>query len=497
MQIELPILLLILMLFYVPRINYLLNALMASLVIIVLYILYDVFYIFLARGPRNSDLANIMLIDDFSPVMYWSMVGILLFLVSLIGYLFYIQKYNVSKRVFFIHMSLKVILLVGMLVLVRSETAIAYMDKYFKYYSWSEPKTIKKNGRFSSFVYYGIKRELASKKLENYRKKSLDVEELLFPQKVISHKRNLYIVILESFVDPRLIKDVKFNKTPLADNIKRYLNNSMFDLVISPIYGGGTSQAEFEVLTGVRALAKVNSIEFNTMEGCAVPGFIHLLKENGYNTYAVIGTGPQYYNAKVAYKSLGFEESDFLGEYSKYRVEKGKGKIFDGVLYQYVLQNLEKEKYYSPYIIYILGMYGHFPYNRDIDKQPDIISVTHTDARVKRIANQFYYRTKAMGEYIDAILQKDPDAIIYFSSDHLPPLFDKNVVYQKAQKLNIALLLDGGKRVDINGLYYYEIPRLIYRMLTGKSKNIKGRLGLLQEQEEEIYFKALSCSLAE
>ena len=85
-----------------------------------------------------------------------------------------------------------------------------------------------------------------------------------------------------------------------------------------------------------------------------------------------------------------------------------------------------------------------------------------------RVANQFYYRTKALANYIDNILSVDPSSIIFITSDHLPPLLNNGIKYIKEKKENISLLLIDGKRIDINDLYYYDIPRLILKLLKSK-----------------------------
>jgi len=143
-------------------------------------------------------------------------------------------------------------------------------------------------------------------------------------------------------------------------------------------------------------------------------------------------------------------------------------------------------------VSYILGMYGHFPYDRNLDIRPNVIKVTHQDSRVQKIANQFYYRTEALARYIDTILLNDPQSIIYISSDHLPPLLTNGITYKKPSLENIALLLMDGKPIDINGLYYYDIPRFIWKLLQNDSNALKS---IDKNIYEDIYFKALSEGL--
>jgi len=451
-----------------------------------LYVLFDVFYYFLSRSPRVGDLSNANVLSDFSPLMSMGLV-IIIVLVS-IPFLYILYRFKKSYTTF----TIKIITLIGLFYFLNTSQFSDYLFKKFKFYNWSQSKTINKNGRFTSFIYYGIMSKQAKEKLAQYKNKNIDINSILFKELKLTNKPNIYIVVLESFIDPRLIKDAIFDKSPLFEGLKKYLPNGNFSYVISPVYGGGTSQAEFEILTGVKALAKVNSIEFNTLEGKQISGFTDILKKNGYSTYANIATYSGYYNSKEAYHSIGFDETIFLEESDDFQKNEDEEKIFDGDVYDYNIKKLKSNSYKKPYLHYTLGMYGHFPYERNIKKRVDVISTSYPDKRVERIANQFYYRTKALTKYIDNILEFDPNSIIYVTSDHIPPLLTNGVKYTKPQTENIAFLVVDGKAVDVNRRHYNDIPRLIWKLL----RDDKTKLNEIDTVTyENIYFKALSESL--
>jgi len=488
-SLEIPFLFILLSLLYFPAKSLYKTILFAVIPIIGLYLMYDIFYYFLARSPRVSDIVNVAVIKDFSLPISLGFFAMVLLIVGSIFYLIYSYKKRVSPKDFYITLLIKILAIFSLLYFLNSEFFQKYFFKRFNYFSWSQSRTIRKNGRFSSFLYYHYKHKNAKKKLLTFKEKNINVNKILFKNISLKEKSNIYIVILESFIDPRLIKNATFNRTPLAKNMQKYLINRNFSYTISPIYGGGTSQAEFEILTAIPALAKVNSIEFNSLEGNQIPGFVNLLKQNGYHTYANIATFSGYYNSKDAYKSIGFDNIDFLEESRDFTKREGDKHIFDGDVYNYIIKKIDKKYYKKPYLLYLLGMYGHFPYDRNKKLRPDIIKTNYKDKRISKIANQFYYRTKALGEYIDKILLKDPHSIIFVSSDHLPPLLNHGVEYKRTSKENIALLLVNGKAVDIDGFNYYEIPRIIINLLNNKSKQIKK---IEDKKLEDLYFKTIS-----
>ena len=236
----------------------------------------------------------------------------------------------------------------------------------------------------------------------------------------------------------------------------------------------------------------MSSIEFNVLEGNNISGFVNSLKKNGYKTRANIATNSSYFNSNNAYRSIGISEVMFLEENDDFELRVGDKKIFDGDIYNYNLHELKEQNLKTPYLHYTLGMYGHFPYDRNLVLRPDIITTTHNDERINRIANQFYYRTNALAKYIDKILSADPLSIIFIASDHLPPILTNDIKYTKPKTENIALLLIDGKTIDINGLYYYDIPRVIWKQL--KNDNVKLEK-IDSKTYEDMYFKALSESL--
>ncbi len=272
-------------------------------------------------------------------------------------------------------------------------------------------------------------------------------------------------------MDPRLIQELKLDSTVLAPNLLQYLpkrnGKEDFSYPISPVYGGGTAQAEFEVLSGVPALAKIYSADFCAMRGEKTDSLINKLDKCGYTTIATIASTSAVYNSQQAYTSLGIQDIVFLGE-DEEMLKKAYDKdiFFDGDVFDYNLQRiipiLQQKR---PLLNYILGIYGHAAYGRDKEKRPDVFTIK-TSKDMLSIINQFYYRTRALADYLEKLRELDPTALIYITSDHLPPILGHNIHYKFDKYVNIALLLNAGKPVDVSGKKYYQIPWLIWDILT-------------------------------
>lgn len=497
-KLEVPLLLTILTLFYYQKIqNKFVKHLSFPALIIMIYLLFDIFYIFLGKSPSPSDFQNLSLIFEFSLEMG---VGFLMFF-ALIPLIFFVWFFHLTKEYVFktliISLSVRLFFLSLLLFFFTTKPFDDFQKNIFKHVIWSQENTIRYNGRFSSFLFYANQQNENYLYLKKYseKNKAIDIHKSLYPNK-ISTPRNIHMIVLESFIDPRLIQNLRFNRTPLSKNLIPYLlgDKGKFSQIISPVYGGGTAQAEFELLTGIKALEKVNSIEFNVMNGGKINGFSKLLSDNNYATIATIATSSKYFNSKKAYESLGFDTVTYLQEDKEFIKKMSNPLIFDGDVLDY---NLKKIRHFitsnnRPVFNYILGIYGHIPFRRDYTKRPDTIRVETEDAKLRRIVNQFYYRTKAIEDYIKNILSIDRNSIIYITSDHLPSILSNDIVYKYNKYNNISLFINNGITIDVTGKHLYEIPWLIWDLLSTKSnpRNIQSK------HMENLYYKALSESIS-
>jgi phosphoglycerol transferase MdoB-like AlkP superfamily enzyme len=285
-------------------------------------------------------------------------------------------------------------------------------------------------------------------------------------------QRNVHLIVLESFVDPRLIEGVQFDRSPLHPSMRELLGDSgAFDLVKSPVYGSGTAQTEFELLTGLPALREAGSVEFNALEGHPVPSLPRSLCDQGYRTIATLGTTDQFYNSRRAYSSLGFDEQHYCdgGGY----LATDSTCLFDGDLLQRNLDYTASEtgRDNSPIFNYVVGMYGHIPFQRDENARPTVCQITGGDgtSTIERIANQFYYRTGALAGFLTDLRQRDPEAIVFVTSDHLPPIVNGDLPYLHDVHQNICALFVGESRIEVTDVTTYQVPYLIASALQESS----------------------------
>lgn len=492
---EIPFVVLLLVTLYFHKIRRkTVRYLLPVLLLFILYSAFDVFYGFLGRPPQPSDFHNFTMIFDFSPgIAFGGIAYLSVFFLSIILLIYHAYK-DYPRRTLVFSLSWRLFVLLLLSLGLTSPKFIDFHAKSYEYGKWGHGGNVKKNGRFSSFIFYGNQEKQNRIILEQYSSKNIEVNTTLYPG-VIRNPQNIHLIVLESFLDPRLLADIQFSKSPLSPDLTPYLMKTKggFSHVISPVYGGDTAQAEFELLSGVSALSKINSIDFNVMRGGKASGFVSRLKETGYGVIATIATGTGYFNSTRAYKSLGMSNVYFLEEVDDFILKEADDKIYDGDLLQYnlrlvkdYLKNSEK-----PLFNYVLGMYGHLPYARNQNERPDYVEIDGADDRIRRISNQFYYRTREIAKYIEQLIAIDPNCIIFITSDHLPPVLDRQNKYIYDDKINIALLLNKSIPVDVSGKKYFEIPWLLWDLLSERNSE-----RTLQDTEMvELYYKVLSESI--
>lgn len=473
----------------------LLAALAAALPIITVYAVIDVFFLYLHRLPLVSDIKNVMILWDVYPLFFAALIFVVSMsfipmVVLVIKGLKAIEKPLLIKRLI-IGSGLRMFLAIILVFFLSTPAFNTYPSKFLVFRFLSDARNIKLNGRLTAELYYYRKNQAATAKLAIQKQKHLQN-----PLSVeIKNKKNIHIVMLESFMDPRLIKDISFNKSPLYEKMPDILNGNYFTMAISPVYGGSTPQSEFEILCGVPAFAKIDSIEFNVFTGHEVNSLITALKQFGYTAIASIGSKEGFYNSYLAYKSIGFDEIHFTGKHDKIYKKKDSTEkwIFDGDLLDENIDYIHA-KFISkgrPVINYVLGVYGHCPYDSDRILRPNIIKSrirNKYDPDIEKISNLFYYRSKAVYDYIVKLRKIDPTAIVLIISDHLPSILNRDIRYAGSEYDNIFFLCDGATQYKTSKyLHYYELPYIMASMLSDKPARVPNAT-----EYEGLYFDILS-----
>jgi hypothetical protein len=461
------------------------RGLLAVVPILLLYLVHDVFFLVYGKVFR---FINIKELPELLQVLPWhySVPLLLLFLVPL-GLMLWHTNY---RRLHLVALwLLPLVVLVTTIKFTPAAFAMGFRDVAHEIVKYSDGKSVENNGRLAMLFFREAQRVSVVDQMAPYRNRA--AYDAAFTQQVAQlrpqlNHHNVHLIILESFLDPSLFRDLGFSQSPVHPEFARLVANKM-SLSLSPVFGGSTSQAEFEALCGVPAFEKVSSVEFNVFTGSAAHCLPDLLAREGYRSVASNAFKPNFFNTLPAYQGLGFQERYFPAEYAAaqptylHAGDPGDEEfMFDDKLFAqnraFVQAHLQQHQT-QPLFNYLLTIYGHTPHIMDPQQRPEFIKLisSYPDDQLARSTNQFYYRTQALAKHIRELIKMDPHSLIIFMSDHVPPLRNGPNTYNALHYMNnidnsiyynrIAIFVDGQIK-QYPTLHHYDVPAVILDYLT-------------------------------
>ena len=109
---------------------------------------------------------------------------------------------------------------------------------------------------------------------------------------------------------------------------------------------------------------------------------------------------------------------------------------------------------------------------------------------VERVANQFYYRTGALAEFLVELRKRDPAAIVFVTSDHLPPIVGGSISYRHDARQNICALFAGDRRVPLADGKTFHVPYRLAEQLHGQPMPVPP-----PNELEALYFAAIAAGM--
>jgi len=457
----------------------------AALPLFLLYLLHDVFFMIYGKVFRIINFSEVPELLQILPLFYAILVA-LIFLVPL-ALIIYRVKFSQVKTLLLPYTPL--IALIVVLLASPATFVHAFEDLATDIVKYSDAKSVANNGRISMMLYREAQRQDALKTISPYRDRETyqtQVMQRAANIRPLLNGHNVHLIVLESFLDPRLFEKLSFSKSPVHPEFEALFKDKL-GLSKSPVFGGATAQAEFEVLCGVPAFEKLSSVEFNMFTGnnaYCLPG---LLSELNYRTIATNAYKPNFFNAIPGYEGTGFTELNFPVEFysatKSYLTFGDPGEeeyLFDKNLFDqnlvYVKQHLEQHPS-QPLLNYVMTIYGHTPHILDPSVRPESISIQsdYPDDHLQRATNQFYYRTEAIARYVKELMNIDPKSLIILIADHVPPLRNGPNTYnalkylpdhQDAMYYNRIAVIENGQAHRFHDIHHYEVPDIILNYLT-------------------------------
>ncbi len=244
-------------------------------------------------------------------------------------------------------------------------------------------------------------------------------------------KPNIIVIMDESFWDIRQITDAAFSEDPLAvwDSLAAR-PDVQAGSILSPQFGGGTSNVEYEFLTGMtmRFYPMTANIYLNNIRS-KTWSLAWYFKELGYQTQAVHPYLDWFWRRNEDYPLMGFDASYFDTDLTHKR-HSGKF-IGDTELAQEIIDRVPKDSD-RPIFTFAISMENHGPHVGGRYKNYDItVSGLGEDdlGPVMDFTQGVYDAQKMLQTLIEHYEDSERPTCIMMFGDHAPTISNRNTLY--------------------------------------------------------------------
>lgn len=238
---------------------------------------------------------------------------------------------------------------------------------------------------------------------------------------------NIIIIQLESFFDITRMSNLKFSEDPIP-HFRALGEEYSTGYVSVPSIGAGTSNTEFEILTGM------NLEDFGAGE---IPYKGILLKEtcesmaydlsaNGYMAHAIHNNDATFYQRHTVYPNLGFDTFTSMEYMYLTNMDYTQKKwVKDTVLTDHIANCMD----YTPDgvdFVFTVSVEGHGSYPNEYVPGMGRIRVTSTEGEtqyaVQYYTNLIHDMDVFVQELVNMLSERGEETILFMYGDHLPSL---------------------------------------------------------------------------
>jgi phosphoglycerol transferase MdoB-like AlkP superfamily enzyme len=244
----------------------------------------------------------------------------------------------------------------------------------------------------------------------------------------------------EAYWDPTRLPSITFSEDPVP-NLRKLQTTATFGNVLSPSFGGMTSNVEFELLTGnamrFAGLGNIPYYEPKTyIENDNGRSLINMFKANGYRTVALHTYEASFFDRDTNYSAMGFDRFISADDmpYAQYKgTLNGQDIISDEYFCDELIDLMENVD--DPLFLFGITMQNHTPYLPDKYEETHIKAYSNgllsdEDITVMESYLEGVYDTdRVLGRLYDFVMETEEPTILVFFGDHLPLLTQRTGVY--------------------------------------------------------------------
>lgn len=243
------------------------------------------------------------------------------------------------------------------------------------------------------------------------------------------------MILSESFSDPTRVPGISFSEDPMPA-IRSVKNTTTSGLMVSPAYGGGTANIEFQALTGLSMALydpTLSSAYQQLVPNMDNPFSFNQLWNNEQDDGSVAfhPYNRNMYFRDRNYRSFGFSRfyaSDGEDQMTDLAKIDAAWYASDESTYRNVLNYLS-ETDNTEQFVQVVTMQNHMPYdswyqnNQFIDADTSVNLTDDERVSVETYAKGVNYTDQATTQFLEQLNQMDRPITVIFYGDHLPGIY--------------------------------------------------------------------------
>ncbi|MET3194883.1 LTA synthase family protein [Bacillus sp. OAE603] len=411
-------------------------------------------------GREAADITKYLNIENLYIVL--STFGALLLIGIVLTIMVKNEKYNVPKR-----LGITIFSIITLLAIIYDRPIPITENLGIETITWDQKMHSNQNGYVLGFALDA--RWLNIKEPSHYSKNN--VEKILNKYEnntngQVEKKPNIIFLQSEAFWDPTLMGKEYFSKDPIP-YFHSLQKTATSGTMISPVYGGGTVNTEFEAITGLSTQILPNgAIAFAQYVHQPVYSVPTVLNQIGYKTTGIHTYNSWFYRRNEVYKDLGF--NNFIGQEFFLNPEHRREFIADNELSNRIAKEIKSSN--SKDYIYAVSMENHGPYSLDKNNE-NAIKVNKELSKESKDTLETYTQTlsdvdKALKLLIDKLKEIDEPTILVFYGDHLPMLGQDFQVYKEMEFYKDVSTYKGYNKM-------HSVPAIVWSNFLPKQKDFR------------------------
>lgn len=243
------------------------------------------------------------------------------------------------------------------------------------------------------------------------------------------------MILSESFSNPTRVPGVAFVDDPMP-NINAIKNDTTSGLLVSPSYGGGTANIEYQSLSGLNLALfdpSMLSVFQQLIPKQSNPYTFNRIWNDKYGETGSAAFHPYLKNMYFRdsnYAKFGFSQFMTLDSTPTIKYQQRNAAstyVSDAAAYQNVLDTVSDQEH--PQFIQLITMQNHLPYGdyyeSNIFYDTDLSSISDEDERhtIENYAKGINITDQATRDFLDQLDALDKPVTVIFYGDHLPSLY--------------------------------------------------------------------------